>query len=183
MYRNFMLAFLLLMFTLPAMAAESKTSGGYIGGGLGMSVFDDDGGFGGSNFDDTDTLAQIVGGYKFNKYFGLEGRYADYGTFTVDGFGFDVSALSVHAVGNIPFGTSGWELFLQAGFGQVSLDIPGYDSSDESAFGGGIGIRYSFTESLSVGVQTDVFVWEENDGFGSYDLSVGGTILSIQYIF
>ena len=46
MYKKWMLACVLLMFALPGIAAESKASGGYIGGGLGMSVFDDDGGFG-----------------------------------------------------------------------------------------------------------------------------------------
>ncbi|MCJ7557451.1 MAG: porin family protein [Gammaproteobacteria bacterium] len=181
MYRKLMLVCVLLMFAVPGMAAESKASGGYIGGGLGMSVFDDDGAAG-SGFDDTDTAGMIFGGYKFGKYFALEGRYTDYGSFSVTGGGFDVSALSVHAVGSIPFGTSGWELFGQLGFGQVSLDF-GVESTDESAVAAGIGIRYSFSERLSVAAQTDVFVWEYSEIGQTYDFSVGSNIVSVRYIF
>ena len=182
MYKKLMLGCVLLMFAAPGMAAESKASGGYIGGGLGNSRLDDDGAFDGLSFDDTDTTAQIVGGYKFNKYFALEARYSDYGSFSVMGLGIDASAMSIHGVASIPFGASGWELFLQGGFGRVSLDVPG-ESTDESAFGTGIGIRYSFTENLSLAAQTDLFIWDDSDGFSDYTLSVGGTILSIQYIF
>jgi len=182
MYKKLMLACVLLMFAMPGMAAGSKASGGYIGGGLGMSVFDDDGAFDGLAFDDQDTAGMIFGGYKFGKYFALEGRYTDFGSFSVLGAGFDISALSFHVVGSIPFGTSGWELFGQLGFGQVSLDIAG-DSTDESAVAAGIGIRYSFSERLSVAAQTDVFVWEDSDIGQTYDLSVGSNLVSVQYIF
>lgn len=182
MYRKLMLACVLLMFAVPGMAVESKANGGYIGGGAGMSVFEDDGAFDGFSFDDTDTALMIFGGYKFGKYFALEGRYTDYGSFSVIGIGFDVSALSVHAVGSIPFGTSGWELFGQLGFGQVSLDLAG-DSTDESAFGMGIGIRYSFSERLSVAAQTDVFAWEDSEPGQNYDFGVGSNIVSVRYIF
>ncbi|MCJ7558626.1 MAG: outer membrane beta-barrel protein, partial [Gammaproteobacteria bacterium] len=71
MYRKLMLVCALLMFAVPGMAAESKASGGYIGGAAGMSRFDDDGAFDGFSFDDSDTALAIFGGYKFGKYFAL----------------------------------------------------------------------------------------------------------------
>ncbi|MCW8844980.1 MAG: porin family protein [Gammaproteobacteria bacterium] len=182
MFRKLMLACVLLMFAVPGMAVESKASGGYIGGGLGMSKFNDDGAFDGFSYDDTDTGGMIFGGYKFGKHFALEGRYTDYGSFSLMGAGFDVSALSVHAVGSIPFGTSGWELFGQLGFGQVSLDVVG-DSTDESAFAAGIGIRYSFSERLSVAAQSDLFIWQDSSLGQTYDLTVGSNLVSVQYIF
>jgi hypothetical protein len=73
-------------------------------------------------------------------------------------------------------------LFGQLGFGQVSLDVVG-DSTDESAFAAGIGIRYSFSERLSVAAQSDLFIWQDSSLGQTYDLTVGSNLVSVQYIF
>jgi len=164
-------------------AAEPKATGGYIGGGFGVSVFDDDGAFGAFEFDDQDTAFQIFGGYKFFRYFAVEGRYVDLGRFSVFGSGFDVSAISVHAVGIIPFGTSGWSMFGQLGFGQVNLDMPLTGSEDQGTVAGGIGVRFHATQNFSLALQTDVYVWQEESVFNTYDMSVGSTQLTFQYLF
>jgi len=174
--RIFLLAIMLAAFT-SAQAAEPLASGGYFGGGGGTSLFDDDGASGGG-FDDTDTALMLFGGYKFFKYLSVEGRYADFGSFD----GLDASALSVHAVGIVPFGTSGWEFFGQLGLGSVKLEADGFDE-DYSAFAGGIGFRFSPTPNFAVGIQTDVFVFEDSDLGPTYDLSVGGTMLTGRFIF
>ena len=160
-----------------AQAAEPVERGGYFGGGGGTSLFDDDGASGGF-LDDSDTALMLFGGYKFFKYLSVEGRYADFGSFD----GLDVSALSIHAVGIIPFGTSGWELFGQLGLGSVNLEFDNLDD-DYSSVAAGIGVRFSPTPNFAIGIQTDVHVFEEDDFGSTYDLSVGGTMLTGRFIF
>ncbi len=161
-----------------AQAAEPLERGGYFGGGGGTSVFDDDGASGGF-LDDTDTGLMLFGGYKFLKYLSVEGRYANFGSFD----GLDVSALSVHAVGIVPFGTSGWEFFGQLGLGSLKLEFDGIGDDDYSAVAGGIGVRFSPTPNFAVGIQTDVYVFEDDDLGPTYDLSVGGTMLTGRFLF
>ncbi len=183
MVKKLMLACVLLVVCSIATAEEAKPRGGYIGGGFGVSIFDDDGAFAGLGFDDQDTSFQIHGGYKILKYLAVEARYVDFGTFSVSGLDFDVSAASIHAVGIIPFAESRWELFGQLGLGIVNFDLTGFGDEDEDVFAGGIGIRYSTSPNFSVALQTDVYVWEDTSLGPTYDLSVGGTQLTFQYIF
>ncbi len=179
--------FLAALLTLSgaAYAAEPPANGPYFGGGVGASVYDDDGAFIGLSFDDTDTSLQLFGGYKFFKHFAVEARYQDFGSFTLSDIqtvNIDVSALSVHAVGIIPFGTSGWEMFGQLGFGTVSQDAAGFDD-DAGAVAGGIGVRWYATQNFALTAQTDVLVWEDDSLGPTLDISVGATQLAVQYIF
>ncbi len=185
MERKVMLAFVLLGFCSIATAEESKPRGGYIGGGIGISTFDDDGAFAGSSFDDVDSSSQFYFGYKILKHLAVEARYVDFGAFSVVSIPFDVSAISIHAVGIMPFGASGWELFGQLGFGVVDFDFTGFGlgGEDEDVFAGGIGVRFSTTQNFSLAIQTDVYVWEDNSLGSIYYLAVGGTQLTFQYIF
>ncbi len=183
MVKKLMLACVLLVVCSIATAEESKPRGGYIGGGFGISTFDDDGAFAGLSFDDEDTSFQIHGGYKILKHFAVEARYVDLGTFSLNTLDIDVSATSIHAVGIIPFAESGWELFGQLGFGIVNFDLPGLGDEDEEVFAGGIGVRFSTSQNFSVAIQTDVYVWEDTSLGPTFDLAVGGTQLTVQYIF
>lgn len=166
-----------------AQAAEPLERGGYFGGGGGASMFDDDGALAGLSVDDTDTLLMLFGGYKFFKYLSVEGRYTNFGTFDVEGFDLDASALSVHVVGIVPFGTSGWELFGQLGLGTVNLEFDDGEDEDETAAAAGIGVRFSPSPNFAVGIQTDVLVWEEDDFGSTYDIAVGGTALTARFLF
>lgn len=183
MFRNFLFTCVFFSCCSIAVADQSKSRGVFIGGGLGISTFDDGGAFAGFSFDDEDSSFQIQGGYKFLPYFALEGRYVDLGTFTVDTLNIDLTAASIHAVGIVPFGESGWELFGQLGLGVVNFDLTGLGDEDEEVFAGGIGVRFSPTSNFSLAIQTDVYVWEDNSLGPVYDLAVGGTQLTIQYIF
>ena len=180
--RTLVIAVILAAFT-SAQAAEPLERGGYFGGGGGTSMFDDDGALSGLSTDDTDTSLMLFGGYKFFKYLSVEGRYTNFGTFDVEGFDLDASALSVHVVGIVPFGTSGWELFGQLGFGNVQFELEGIEDEDQTAATGGIGVRFSPTPNFAIGIQTDVFVWEEEDFGSTYDIAVGGTALTARFLF
>jgi len=166
-----------------AIAAEPPASGAFIGVGAGQSLFDDDGAFGGFGFDDTDTLLQISGGYKFLKYLAVEGQYSNYGTFSVRGNDIDASAISVHAVGIVPFGTSGWEIFGQAGLAIINFDAFGLVDDSQTAVAGGIGVRFHPVPNISIGIRTDVLVWQDDSSATTYDMALGGTVLSAQFLF
>jgi opacity protein-like surface antigen len=163
-------------------AAEPRPSGFYAGGSIGTSVFEDDGMFFGLTFDDTDTSFQGHLGYKFFRYFAVESRYTDYGTFTVETTAFEATAVSVHAVGIIPFGQSGWEMFGQFGVGSVKIEVAGTDDT-QTSFAGGLGVQYYPTQSLSIGVRTDVHVWTDDTLGFSLTPGVGATQLTVQLAF
>lgn len=173
----------LIMTFTSVQAAEPLERGGYLGGGLGTSLFDDGGAFAGFSQDDSDTAVMLFGGYKFFKYLAVEGRYSDFGTFDLAGANIDASAVSVHAVGTVPFGTSGWELYGQLGLGNINFDFGGFGDEDQSAVAGGIGVRFNPSQNFSIGVQTDVFIWEDDSIGPTYDMSVGSTVLSARIIF
>jgi hypothetical protein len=111
MIKKMMMTCMLLVVCGAVNAAEPKVRGPYIGGAYGISTFDDDGGFTslGLTLDDEDTSLQLYGGYKFLKHLAVEVRYVDLGTFDLAPIDLDVTAISVHAVGIVPFGESGWE--------------------------------------------------------------------------
>lgn len=150
-----------------ASAAEQEASGFYVGAAGGISEFDDDGWFQGLNYDDSDSSYGVYAGYKFFKYFAVEARYVD--------LGFDASVFSGHAVGIIPFGTSGWELFGQLGAG--SVDLGSFDS--KSVGSAGLGVRFYPTSHLGISIQTDAYVFEEHN----YNPSFGATQLAVHYQF
>ena len=183
MRKKVILACVLLVVCGVVNAAEPSARGAYIGGAFGLSTFDDDGAFTFSSFDDEDKSLQVHGGYKVFKHLAFEVRYVDLGTFSLQPIDLDVTAISIHAVGIIPFGESGWELFGQLGLATVTFDITGFGDEDQSAGAGGIGVRYSPTQNFSVGIQTDVYVWEDDSLGPTYDLAVGGTQLAFQFIF
>jgi Outer membrane protein beta-barrel domain len=152
-------------------AAEPNTPGFYVGAMAGVTEFDDDGLFGGARYDDSDSGYAIFGGYKILKYLAVEVRLSD--------LGFDTTGVSGHVVGIIPFGKSGWEIFGQLGIG--SVDIEDWDTKTVGS--AGIGVRYYPTVHLGLSVQTDAYVFEEDDFGSSHDPSYGATQFGVHYLF
>jgi len=166
-----------------AHASGPLEQGGYIGGGIGASRFDDSFFIVDFDRDDSDSATMLYAGYKFSRYLSLEGRYSDFGTFPLAGTAADISALSVHAVGTVPFGSSGWELYGQLGYGSVNFDFFSFAAEDESALAGGIGLRFRPSQNFSIGVQADVFVWDDNLFGPAYDSGVGSTTVTASIYF
>lgn len=168
-----------------ANAAEAKPSGVYIGAGAGSATLDDDGAFNGLALDDEDTSASFLAGYKFNPHFSLEARYSYLGSYTLSSFfdseDIELTALSIHAVGTIPLGQSGFSLFGQLGAASLSADCSGCD--DTGAFSAGLGVAYNFTEALALALQADTYVWEEEGVFTDYDFSVTTAQIALRYTF
>ena len=88
----------LLLMSGAVSATEAKDKGAYVGGAFGAASFDDDNSMQGNQFDDSDTSLQIYGGYKFLKFFALEGRLLDFGTYGRAINQFEATALIVSAV-------------------------------------------------------------------------------------
>lgn len=187
MKRSATVMFALLFSCATAVAAEPPSRGFYLGGSAGVTTFDDGGIFAGLQFDDSDTSYGIFAGYKILKYLAVEARLSNQGSYSVGGGGFqenfDATAYSAHVVGIIPFGTSGWELFGQLGFGNVDLDSNCCGGDSTSAGSAGIGVRFYPTPHLGLAIQTDAYAWEEEGFYGVYDVSIAGTQFSIHYLF
>jgi hypothetical protein len=183
MRKSLLLILVLLMASGMATAREAKDKGGYIGGAFGVTSFENDNAVLGSNFDDSDTSLQIYGGYKFLRYFALEGRLLNLGTYG-DALGnFEARAATVNAVGIVPFGQTNWEFFGQLGLGQIYLDPSVGPDEDGTVGSAGIGFRVTPIEHLSVSIQFDGYGWEQNVGAQSFDWGIGTTQLAFHYNF
>ena len=179
MFIKTMLAFILLAVSAAASAEAPKATGVYLGLSAGVAVFDDDT-FDGFFYDDEDSAVQGYVGYKFFKHFGIEARVADFGEFS-NGFDFlEISSTSIHALGFIPFGDSGWELFGQIGLARISQDYFEFFNEDDTATTLGGGVRWHITPGFTIAAQIDAYVWEDsvND-----DLGIGTNMLSVQFNF
>jgi hypothetical protein len=189
---------------MSACAEPLQESGGYIGAAYGATQYTDDGAleddFDLFDLDDGGQAWQLYGGYRFFKYFAVEGRYTDFGDYTYkDNFGFGAeieakySTLTAHAIGIYPFGQSGFDIFGQLGLGAVfyeaEFSAPGEqdESFDDSAatFSMGAGVRYTppRLQQLTVQLAYDVYGFEAEDDFETYDQSVSMAKLGVQYNF
>jgi len=183
MYIKMSIAIALLTASGLVSAGAVNDRGAYIGGAFGITSFEDDGAFAGQQFDDSDTSLQLYGGYKFLRYFSLEGRLLSLGSYSLGPTEIDATAFSVNAVGIIPFGGSGWELFGQLGLGQINLDVSGFEDEDETIGSAGIGVRFTPTEHFSIALQTDAYAWEDNNLGTTYDVGIVATQVAFQYNF
>lgn len=182
MFRKLIAVAALMALFTSVQAAEPLKSGAYVGGGGGTSSFDDDGVISSFLRDGSDKAFLLFAGYKFSEYVSVEARYTNFGSFSFGGVAMDVDAVSVHAVGALPFGESGWELFGQIGLGKVQHDIEYSGGDDQSAVAGGIGVRFSPMKNMSVAIQSDVFAWESTSFGATADWSVDGTVLSVRFV-
>ncbi|WP_454828946.1 outer membrane beta-barrel protein [Pseudoxanthomonas wuyuanensis] len=144
-----------------AQAAEDQ--GFYAGAGAGQSLVDE------GSYDDEDTAFSVFGGYQFNRYFGLEGGYADLGSLESDGVGRDLEASSAYltAVGTLPF-TEKFSGYAKAGFQRWDLDtgVPavtgtGDDSGTDPTYG--VGLQYRFNDNVALRGEYSRFEIEDAD--------------------
>ena len=181
------LALLTLTSMFPALAS-AQDAGGYVGGSLGQSNFDD-----GNAIPDlitsgtvhgTDTGYKIFVGYQFNQNFGLEFAYVDLGEASYRGsyFGLSVtggtvkvSGLNISAVGTLPLNPS-FALFGKVGMfswdakaNDITGGVPFSGKDDGTDLSFGLGASYNINKNVSVRGE-----WERYQAIGDIDLlSVG----------
>lgn len=180
MIRSILITLILVALSGPLQAEPSQDKGFYVTGAYGRSIYDEGGSF--ANFgDDTDRVMHFGAGYKIFRYLSVEARYSDFGKFDVIDK-LDLTATTLHVVGIAPFGQSGWEFYGQLGVGNVDVefDFPSTRNGSQTTVSGGIGFRWYPAPTFALGIQTDAYVWDDDNDWES---SVGGTQLSLQFIF
>ncbi|UNK48774.1 outer membrane beta-barrel protein [Lysobacter sp. S4-A87] len=146
-----------------AFGAQAADKGFYAGAGVGQSFVDE------GNYDDEDTAFSVFGGYQFNRYFGLEAGYADFGKLEPRGNGAELEANSVYltAVGTVPI-TDSFSAYAKAGFQRWDLDtaIPGVVGNDDDSGTDptyGVGVQYRFTDHVALRGEYSRFEIEDTD--------------------
>ena len=183
------------LMTVNAGAEPLKEKGGYIGLSYGASQFEDDGAFD-ADVDDDGRAWQIYGGYRFFKYLAVEGRYTNFGEFKTD-LGFDevkekYSTFTAHALGILPFGQSGFDIYGQLGAGIVLYEFSGkvfntdVDVNDTAGtFSLGAGVRYTppRLQQLTVQLAYDTYLFQAEGLSRTYDQSLSMAKLGVQFNF
>lgn len=132
-------------------------AGGYIGASVGQSELEGE---------DSDSIA-IVGGYKFNKNFAIEGSYINLYKFEENSNSFEADGINMSAIGIFPInetieifakvGIFKWDATLKvAGFGEGSVD-----GSDISF---GIGASLNITNRIGLVLEYQKFDLENGGG-------------------
>ena len=178
--------FLFVALLLASALAQAQDSGFYLGGALGQSKLKDwcSGATATAFFNscnDTDTSWKLLGGYRFNRYVGVEASYIDWGevtaSVTVSGTVAEVAAkqqsYGLAAVGTLPIGER-FELFGKAGFLMTEQETrritpnPSTVDRDESELHYGLGARFLFTRNWVARAE-----WENTDKLKVEMLSIG----------
>ena len=186
MKQLFVIAGMMLALCASAYAADKniKEMGVYIGGTAGITYYDDKGVFDDANLDDNSWAGQVIAGYKFNKYFALDARYVDLGSYSDSVSKAKLQAWSGNVVGSYPFSNSGWEIFGQLGYGQAKASTNCCGSKERDTQTGGLGVRWSLNRHLSFSGQVDTWRFKVNpiDG-GKTSNYISALSGGIQYVF
>jgi OOP family OmpA-OmpF porin len=159
MRKTKLLSTLLLSVTLGATAfgAQAQDSGFYAGAGAGQSIVDED------------TAFSVFGGYQFNRYFGVEAGYADFGKIEPDVAGPALEGDSAYltAVGTLPVGEN-FALYAKAGVHRWNVDtsLPGLTGNDDDSGTDptyGVGAQYRFTDRVALRGEYSRFEVEDAD--------------------
>jgi OOP family OmpA-OmpF porin len=164
----------------------AQDRGAYVGGALGQAKVTDwcdtSGAPAGASLpacEDTDTAWKVFGGYRFNRYFAVEGTYVNWGEVTgtvqaASGARTDVSAeqtsLGVAAVGSFEF-TPQFSVFGKAGFLSTEQEArAGSTTTDgsDTEFHYGLGLRFAFTQNWVARAE-----WEKTDKLKVEMMSLG----------
>jgi OOP family OmpA-OmpF porin len=127
--------------------------------------------------DDKDSAWKLFGGYSFNRYFGLEATYINWGeaTGTVGGpqhISAEQTSMGIAAVGSLPLGPQ-FSVFGKAGFLVTEQEVRSSTSStttegEETEFHFGLGARFRFTPGWAARAE-----WERTDKLKVEMLSIG----------
>lgn len=164
-------------------SAFAQESGFYLGGALGQAKFTEwcDTSAAPTAVvtacDDKTNAWKILGGYRFNRYAGIEATYVDWGKVTGTVNAVDASAeqtsMGVAAVGSLPLGAQ-FSLFGKAGFLTTEQETrritPPSTSTEreETEFHYGLGLKYGFTPNWAARAE-----WERTDKLKVEMLSIG----------
>lgn len=133
----------------------------------------------GDSFDLSDTTYKVFAGFRFIKYFGLEGGYVDFGNSEDVGSGIDLSvdatAWDLFAVGILPIGKH-FELFGKYGYfwWDRHAEASGVVISSEDESGGnpvyGAGMAFVFGEHFGVRLEYEKYKMSDVESLSQQSL-------------
>lgn len=160
------LALALVMFGTVSAALAGEAFVGAAVGKTGFEVSDQ-----GVSFDESDDSYKIYGGFRFLKFFGVEGSYVDFGsptdTIAGDEVTIDATAWDAFAVGILPLGF--FEIFGKVGMvawdADVKISGTGNDTDSDSGTDPayGVGIAFKLGKLLAIRAEYERFDIEDTD--------------------
>jgi len=164
--RKRILALVLVTFGMMTAALAGEA---YIGAGVGKTGIKDS--EQGITFDETDNSFKIYGGFRFLKFFGVEGSYVDLGapsdTIAGDKVTIDTTAWDAFAVGVLPLGFL--EIFGKVGMvaWDADIDVSGAISGSDSDSGTdpayGVGVAFKLGKLFAIRAEYERFDIEDTD--------------------
>jgi OmpA-OmpF porin, OOP family len=162
-------------FSIPAYSQES---GGYLGGALGQSKFREWCDPTLAACDDKDSTWKLFGGYRFNRYFAVEGSYVDWGevtatTTTGARVAADQHSYGIAAVGSLQVGPQ-FTVFGKLGLLRTEQETKRITPSPltltrkEIELHYGLGVKYSVAKNWGLRAE-----WENTDKLEVQMLSLG----------
>jgi OmpA-OmpF porin, OOP family len=166
-----------LALAVPAGVAAQE-SGPYAGGALGQTRFTEWCDPGTTTCDDRDSGWKLFGGYRFNRYFALEGTYIDWGEVSAStASGANVAAdqrsFGVAAVGRLQLGPR-FSVFGKLGLVSTEQETrrinpnPTTVQRDETELHYGVGASYSLAQNWAIRGE-----WENTEKLKVQMLSIG----------
>jgi len=176
-----------LTFVAPlcASAEGARTEGFYAGANLGVGM---------PNLKtpngvdkDSQAVAGVLAGYKFNPYFAVEGQYTGIGKVTDNVHGSaKADALSLTAVGILPLNDA-FDVYGKLGVAATSSKVSGISAYDDATRMGatyGLGAEYHFDKTVSMRVGWDHYKAEVDvNGGGSKSFDSNVTTVGVVYHF
>ena len=155
----------------------AQESGGYLGGAIGQTRFTEWCDAGTTACDDRDSGWKLFGGYRFNRYFALEGSYIDWGEVTASVGAANVAAdqrsFGLAALGSLQLGPR-FSVFGKLGLLSTEQETrrinpnPSTFQRDETELHYGVGATYSLASNWSVRGE-----WENTEKLKVQMLSIG----------
>ncbi len=176
--QRYLTAIVLGLAAISALAADDKTAWN-----AGLAATFAEYSFDSNQLDDSAAGFKVFGGYRFNKWFGLEGGYYEFGDFDEDldppDPGGDATVRIDGLVGSAllfaPLDSNDYDAFVKVGYysfdQQLELDDEGVSSNQPSGLVLGAGSRFYVSEQFAIRAEGEWFdidqgdLWTLNLGF------------------
>lgn len=136
---------------------------------------------------DSQAVAGVMAGYRFNRYFAVEGQYTGIGKVTDNVHGsVKADALSLSAVGSVPLNDA-FDVYGKLGVAATKSKVSGISAYDNATHTGatyGLGAEYHYDKTLSMRVGWDHYKAEVDvTGGGSKSFDSNVTSIGVIYAF